>query len=87
MIQETKMFKYSLIPIFISVLISTAFAEEVSPKDILENRCTVCHNLDVVQKARKNKAEWKSTINRMVNHGAQLNDEEKEVLIEYLSEK
>jgi cytochrome c5 len=87
MIQETKMFKYSLILIFLSVFISTAFAAEVSPKDILENRCTVCHNLDVVLKAKKNNAEWESTINRMISNGAQLNDEEKEALIKYLSEK
>jgi hypothetical protein len=87
MIKETTMFKYSLILILLLVSIPTAFAAEVSPEDILETRCTVCHNLDVVLKARKNKAEWESTINRMISNGAQLNDDEKEALIKYLSEK
>jgi hypothetical protein len=87
MIKETTMFRYSLILILLSAFISTASAADISPEDLLETRCTVCHNLDVVLKAKKNRAEWESTINRMISNGAQLNNEEKEVLIKYLSGK
>ena len=53
---------------------------------LLEERCTVCHGLDRVERAQKTREAWVSTVDRMVSIGAQLSDAEKEVLVAYLAE-
>jgi len=52
---------------------------------LLEERCTVCHTLDRVQSSQKSREEWESTVTRMVEYGAQLTDEERAVLLDYLA--
>jgi cytochrome c5 len=53
---------------------------------LLEERCTVCHGLDRTTSARKTREEWEQTVVRMVSKGAELNEEEQEILIAYLTE-
>jgi cytochrome c5 len=53
---------------------------------LLEERCTVCHGLDRTTSARKTREEWEQTVVRMVGKGAELNEEEQEILIAYLAE-
>jgi cytochrome c5 len=53
---------------------------------LLEERCTVCHGLDRTTSARKTREEWEQTVVRMVGKGAELNEEEQEILIAYLTE-
>ena len=65
--------------------------EEAAPaalegKTLLEERCTQCHDLGRVERAKKTKEEWKASVERMVGKGAQLNQAEQELLIEYLAE-
>jgi mono/diheme cytochrome c family protein len=55
-------------------------------KSLLEERCTVCHGLGGVERAKKTEEEWKTTVERMVGKGAQLNEAEQELLIQYLAE-
>ena len=55
-------------------------------KSLLEERCTVCHDLGRVERAKKTEEEWKTTVERMVGKGAQLNQAEQELLIKYLTE-
>jgi hypothetical protein len=52
---------------------------------LLQDRCSVCHSLDRVTSAHKTNAEWTTTVDRMVNHGAQLNLQEQQTLIDYLT--
>jgi cytochrome c5 len=52
---------------------------------LLEERCTVCHTLDRVERSQKSREEWESTVARMVGRGAQLTDDERAVLIDYLT--
>jgi hypothetical protein len=52
---------------------------------LLERRCTVCHTLDRVESSQKSREEWESTVARMVEYGAELTDEERAVLIDYLT--
>ena len=64
-------------------------AEESAALDgeaLLEDRCTSCHGLDRTTSAQKTQAEWEETVSRMVDKGAQLNDEEQSVLVDYLAE-
>jgi mono/diheme cytochrome c family protein len=55
-------------------------------KSLLEERCTVCHGLGGVERAKKTEEEWKTTVERMVGKGAQLNEAEQELVIKYLAE-
>ena len=53
---------------------------------LLEERCTECHGLDRTTSARKTREEWEQTVTRMVSKGAELNEEEQDILITYLAE-
>jgi hypothetical protein len=55
-------------------------------KTLLDTRCTVCHDLSRVTNKSKTLEEWKVTVERMVNKGADLNPDEQETLIQYLTE-
>lgn len=59
---------------------------EAPGKALLETRCTVCHNLERVQKKKLDDAGWEEVVKRMVKHGAKLHDAEKEALVTYLAE-
>jgi cytochrome c5 len=54
--------------------------------ELLEQRCTPCHGLDLVERANKTAEEWETTVERMRGMGAELTDEEVQILIEYLAE-
>jgi hypothetical protein len=53
---------------------------------MLQDRCTRCHTLDRVQTASKSLAQWQITVERMRAKGAELTDDEVQVLIEYLAD-
>ena len=55
-------------------------------KSLVEERCTKCHDLGRVERAKKAEEEWKATVERMVGKGAQLNQAEQELVIQYLTE-
>jgi hypothetical protein len=61
-------------------------AADLDGKALVEERCTQCHNLQTVTSAKKSPDGWQSNVERMIGKGAQLNDAEKAVVIEYLSE-
>jgi len=70
--------------ILLSVVNSVAIASTDSPKDLIEKRCTICHDVSLIYNAKKSKSEWEKTVDRMIKYGARLNNEEKEALIKYL---
>lgn len=53
---------------------------------LLEERCTECHGLERTTSESKTRDEWLETVDRMIQKGAELNAEEKEVLVDYLAE-
>ena len=55
-------------------------------KTLLQERCTECHDLGRVERARKAEEEWKATVERMVGRGTQLSQAEQELVIQYLTE-
>jgi len=52
---------------------------------LLETRCSTCHSADRAKQARKAPEQWAQTVSRMIDHGAQLTDAEKTVLVDYLA--
>lgn len=55
-------------------------------RSLLEERCTRCHDLGRVERARKTEEEWKATVDRMMGKGAQLGQAEQTLVIQYLAE-
>jgi cytochrome c5 len=55
-------------------------------KSLAEERCTRCHDLGQVERAKKTEEEWKATVERMVGKGAQLDQTGQELVINYLAE-
>ncbi len=54
---------------------------------LVMERCTVCHSAERINNASKDVAGWTATVDRMIGHGAQLNEEEREAVIQYLSSR
>src|SRR5262249_13796929 len=54
-------------------------------KSILENSCTSCHDLDLVQEQHLSKDEWQDLVKSMVSKGATVEDKDMPVLVEYLA--
>jgi cytochrome c-type biogenesis protein CcmH/NrfF len=52
----------------------------------MEQRCTVCHSADRVTSAQKTAAQWKQTVDKMINNGAQLSPSEEQTLVNYLAQ-
>ena len=61
--------------------------EKKRMKELLNNRCTICHDLESTENERLSEVEWRELIEDMISMGADLDDMEKEALIKYLSEE
>ena len=52
---------------------------------LIVDRCSECHSVDLVFNAEyTTEAEWSETIDEMIDRGADVSPEEKELMIEYL---
>jgi Quinohemoprotein amine dehydrogenase A, alpha subunit, haem binding len=52
---------------------------------LMQERCSVCHSTERITTAHMTADEWTSTVQRMISHGAQLNAQEEQTLIDYLA--
>ncbi|MFP4343977.1 MAG: hypothetical protein ACLFU8_04710 [Anaerolineales bacterium] len=81
-----------ILVIIIALLILSACGTDGAGTDVpdgetlLQTRCIECHDLQRVTDEEKTEAEWEETVERMIELGAELNVEEKEVLVDYLAE-
>ena len=64
---------------------TTAPAQALDGKALMNERCTVCHSTERIQAAKKSKAEWEATVSRMKGKGAKLNDAETTALLDFLA--
>lgn len=53
--------------------------------DMVAGLCSGCHSSAIVQSARKDKAGWAATIDRMVGHGLSVDESQKAAIAEYLA--
>ena len=53
---------------------------------LVGERCTQCHDLTRVESAAKTLDGWKATVERMLDHGANLDEAEQQAVIAHLSE-
>ena len=54
---------------------------------LLQGRCAVCHSLDLITQQRLSRSRWDATVNKMSHWGAQLSEEEQQVLTDYLASR
>jgi mono/diheme cytochrome c family protein len=54
-------------------------------KAIVQRSCKGCHALKVVTAKRATKDQWKVLVDQMINRGAEVEDEEFDTLLAYLS--
>lgn len=64
----------------------TELPAAVDGETLLQERCTVCHGLERTTRASKTREEWGVTVDRMIDKGAELTAEERDVLVDYLTE-
>ncbi|MBL8188841.1 MAG: hypothetical protein JNK38_12585 [Acidobacteria bacterium] len=53
-------------------------------KQVFEDKCLLCHEVDLVEQQRLGKPGWTREVEKMVRWGATVTDAEKEPLVEYL---
>jgi cytochrome c5 len=85
------MFKGSILPLAISAFIASAgvAAAQTFPdgpgKEILEKKCSTCHAPEQVTTFGRSADEWHEVVVNMIDLGAEVNEEETKVLVEYLA--
>ncbi len=85
------MLKHALIPLAMAALVASAApaAAQAFPagpgKDILEKKCSTCHAPEQVTTFGRSAEEWHEVVVNMIDLGAEVNEEEAKVLVEYLA--
>ena len=54
-------------------------------KDVVVKVCTSCHDADNFTSKKHTKAEWKEVVDTMIAYGAEVSDEQVEVITTYLA--
>ena len=93
--RTTSLFGILLLVLLIGVFLAACGASQtptapatttLDGQTLLQERCTVCHNLNLVTSAHKTTDQWTATVEKMVGNGAQLNAQEKQTLVDYLAQ-
>ena len=53
-------------------------------KALIDERCSVCHSVKTVYNANYDEAKWSDVIDQMISKGADVSDEEKSMMIDWL---
>jgi hypothetical protein len=54
-------------------------------KAVVESRCYACHSSDILLQQRLTEKQWTATVEKMTRWGAAVTDDEKPVVIAYLT--
>ena len=58
---------------------------EGSGADLVQAKCTLCHDLGNITRIRQSRGEWEDTIKIMIRRGAPISSAEETVILEYLT--
>jgi len=70
------------------ISVTPVFAQDLPDgpgKDIVVKACTSCHDADNFTGKKHTKDEWKSVVDTMIGYGAEITDEQTEVITSYLA--
>lgn len=79
------MFRMFLISLLLLAASSPATLPPGKGKAIVQRTCVSCHALKVVTTKRATKEQWSAVINLMLSKGADLDDDEVDVVVDYLA--
>lgn len=54
-------------------------------KRLVLERCTRCHDVTRIKQANKDEGEWRATVARMRENGAEVDDSEAETIVRFLA--
>jgi cytochrome c5 len=54
---------------------------------LVASKCTRCHSIDRIEKARKTREAWEKTVSRMQSNGLQVSEYERAAIVEYLASR
>ena len=54
-------------------------------RELVQTKCTMCHNLDRVIGSHRTRAEWQQLVTAMQEYGADVYDEDEKTVVNYLS--
>jgi DMSO/TMAO reductase YedYZ molybdopterin-dependent catalytic subunit len=63
----------------------TPLAQAGPPPAGFREACLTCHSDDVIRQQRLSRAQWEREINKMINWGARIRQEDRETFLDYLS--
>ena len=78
-------FRMFLISLLLLAASSPATLPPGKGKAIVQRTCVSCHALKVVTTKRATKEQWSAVINLMLSKGADLDDDEVDVVVDYLA--
>jgi hypothetical protein len=79
--------RWVIVGLVVVILLAACGGGGPSGRELLESRCTVCHNLERVTSSDRTAQEWEVIVDRMITRGAELTDAERDVLVEYLAKE
>jgi mono/diheme cytochrome c family protein len=65
---------------------SASGSSAAAGQNLMETRCSVCHSTTRITSSHKTADQWKTTVDRMINNGAQLTAQEEQTLIDFLAQ-
>lgn len=64
---------------------TTTAVDNASGKRLVEWKCNACHRANRATEVQKTRAEWQSTVARMVENGLLAEDDELDQIVQYLA--
>jgi hypothetical protein len=75
-----------LLPVVaISAVITVAAHSKDRGRELVEDVCTYCHNLDRLRGKELSREEWRGLTKGMISEGAPVTDEELSMILDYLA--
>jgi hypothetical protein len=71
--------------LFLMVFTATPLFAERTAKKLVDEQCSKCHSLKKVYRAGKTPAQWKETLDDMIEKGADIRDRDKEDVLKFLN--
>jgi cytochrome c5 len=63
---------------------STEVSSVSEGKNLVEKKCTVCHNTQRIYLKKRDAAEWETIVDKMIGKGAVVSNADRTKIIEYL---
>lgn len=85
MISNSPGIRRILVPVVaISAVVAGAAQSRDRGRELVEDVCTYCHNLDRLRGKELSRDEWRGLTKGMISEGAPVTDEEYSMILDYL---